>query len=184
MDEASAARISLPKDDLSRPLEATSGRAFGITPVLLQFRQTISSAEIRAGSSDTGNAGGIDRKAANVTSGRRGGISVSPLDRSFFAVCLYGGCQPINCCINGVTVRLFFMEQIELIDRRRNANAPVDKTIDTSSGIHGSLRNTRCYPPWPQAAIHRRSQHRKAGRMSLRFSPKSFQYLARLSQFG
>ena len=67
MDEASAARISLPKDDLSRPLEATSGRAFGITPVLLQFRQTISSAEIRAGSSDTGNAGGIDRKAANVT---------------------------------------------------------------------------------------------------------------------
>ena len=31
-------RISLPKDDLLRPLEATSGRAFGITPVLLQPR--------------------------------------------------------------------------------------------------------------------------------------------------
>jgi hypothetical protein len=86
--------------------------------------------------------------------------------------------------VHKMLVALFFMEQIELIDRRRNANAPVDKTIDTSSGIHGSLRNTRCYPPWPQAAIHRRSQHRKAGRMSLRFSPKSFQYLARLSQFG
>jgi hypothetical protein len=51
---------------MSRPLEATSGRAPGITPVLLQRCQTASSTEIRAGNTDTGHAGRIDRKAADA----------------------------------------------------------------------------------------------------------------------
>jgi hypothetical protein len=59
--------LVLSEDDMSRSLEATSGRASGITSVLLQFRQTPSRAEIRAGDSDAGHASGIERKAANVT---------------------------------------------------------------------------------------------------------------------
>src|SRR5439155_197496 len=59
-------RISLPEDDMSCPLEATSGRTSGITPVLLQFRQTTSGAQIRAGNSDAGHAGWTDRKAADA----------------------------------------------------------------------------------------------------------------------
>ena len=52
---------------MSRSLEATSGRASGIAAVLLQFRQTTSGAEIRAGNSDAGHTGWFDRKAADVT---------------------------------------------------------------------------------------------------------------------
>jgi hypothetical protein len=59
-------RISLPEDDMSCPLEATSGRTSGITPVLLQFRQTTSGAQIRVGNSDTGHAGWTDQKAADA----------------------------------------------------------------------------------------------------------------------
>jgi transposase-like protein/IS1 family transposase len=66
-DDPARLRVSLPEDDMSRPLEATSGRASGITSVLLQFRPTASGAEIRPGSSDAGYAGGIDRKAPDVT---------------------------------------------------------------------------------------------------------------------
>jgi hypothetical protein len=51
---------------MSRPLEETSRRASGTTAVLLQFRQTTSGPEIRAGTSDAGHAGRIDRKAANA----------------------------------------------------------------------------------------------------------------------
>jgi hypothetical protein len=59
--------IFLSENDMSRPLEATSGRASGITSVLLQFRASTQGAEIRAGHSDTSHAGGIDWKAADVT---------------------------------------------------------------------------------------------------------------------
>ncbi len=52
-----------PEDDMSRPLEATSG----ITSVLLQLRQTTSGAEIREGNTNAGHTGWIDRKAADVT---------------------------------------------------------------------------------------------------------------------
>jgi hypothetical protein len=52
---------------MSRPLEGTSGRASGIAALLLQFRSTASSVEIRAGHADAGHAGGFNRKAADVT---------------------------------------------------------------------------------------------------------------------
>jgi hypothetical protein len=52
---------------MSCPLEGASGRASGIASVLLQFRQTTSVLEIRAGNSDAGHAGWIGGKAANVT---------------------------------------------------------------------------------------------------------------------
>jgi IS1 family transposase len=46
-DDPARLGVSLPEDDMSCPLEATSGRAPGITSVLLQFRPTTSGAEIR-----------------------------------------------------------------------------------------------------------------------------------------
>src|SRR5215831_2400589 len=65
-DDPARFRISLPEDNMSRPLEGTSGRASGITAVLLQFRQTASGTEIRAGTSDASHAGRIDRKALTL----------------------------------------------------------------------------------------------------------------------
>jgi hypothetical protein len=47
---------------MSGPLDGTPGRPSGITEVLLQFRQTPSSAEIRAGTSDAGHTGWIDER--------------------------------------------------------------------------------------------------------------------------
>ena len=57
----------MPEDDMSRPLEGTSGRASGIAAVLLQFRSAASGAEIWAGHADAGHAGWINRKAADIT---------------------------------------------------------------------------------------------------------------------
>jgi hypothetical protein len=48
------------------PLQATSGRSFGIAAVLLQLRQTPSGAEIRAGASDAGHSSWIDQEAADA----------------------------------------------------------------------------------------------------------------------
>src|SRR5688572_16123530 len=56
-DDPARLRISLPKDDMSSPLEGTSGRASGIASVLLQFRQTTSGAKIRTGNPDAGHTG-------------------------------------------------------------------------------------------------------------------------------
>ena len=51
---------------MSRALQATSGRSFGIAAVLLQPRQTPSGAEIRAGASDAGHSSWIDQEAADA----------------------------------------------------------------------------------------------------------------------
>jgi hypothetical protein len=66
-DDLARLGVSVPEDDMSRPLEAPFGRASGIASVLLQFRPSAQGAEIRAGRSDTSYAGGIDRKATDVT---------------------------------------------------------------------------------------------------------------------
>jgi len=75
---------------MSRPLEATSGRALGITPVLLQFRQTAQGTEIRAGTSDAGHGGRIDRKAANASGDLLLGNSLSGIVRDRARVRLPG----------------------------------------------------------------------------------------------
>ena len=54
---------------MSRPLEATFGRASGIAALLLQFRAAASGTQIRAECADAGHAGRFDRKAADVTAG-------------------------------------------------------------------------------------------------------------------
>ena len=65
-DDPARLRVSMPEDDMSRSLEGTSGKPSGVASMLLQFRQTTSGAEIRAGSPDAGHAGWIDPKAADV----------------------------------------------------------------------------------------------------------------------
>ena len=75
---------------MSRPLEATSARAFGITLVLLQFRQTASGTEIRAGTSDASHTGWIDPKAANAAGGLLLGNSLSGIVRDRARVRLPG----------------------------------------------------------------------------------------------
>src|SRR5213593_4211453 len=55
------------RHNMSRPPEATFGRASGIASVPLQFRPSAQGAEIRTGRSDASHAGGIDRKATDVT---------------------------------------------------------------------------------------------------------------------
>jgi hypothetical protein len=87
-DDPARLRISLPEDDMSRPLEATSGRASGITAMLLQFRQTASGAEIRTGYSDASHAGWIDRKAADVPGDLRFGNRLSSNVRNRVGVCI------------------------------------------------------------------------------------------------
>src|SRR6267142_6761850 len=59
--------VSLPADDMSRPLEGASGRPPGVASMLLQFRQNPPGAEIRTRSPDAGHTGRIDQKAADVT---------------------------------------------------------------------------------------------------------------------
>ena len=66
-DDPARLGVSLPEDDMSRPLEGSSGRASGIAALLLQFRPAASGAEIRAGHADAGHAGWNKQKAANVT---------------------------------------------------------------------------------------------------------------------
>src|SRR5262249_34594053 len=78
-DDPARLRLSLPEDDMSCPLEGTTGRASGIASVLLQFRQTPSGAEIRAGNSDAGHTGRIDRKALDVTDDLRFGNRLSAI---------------------------------------------------------------------------------------------------------
>jgi hypothetical protein len=52
---------------MSGSLEAAPGGAPGVAEMLLQFRSPASGPEIRAGHADAGDAGGIERKAADVT---------------------------------------------------------------------------------------------------------------------
>ena len=52
---------------MSSPMEAMSRRPSGVASLLLQFRQTASGTEIRAGSSDTGDTGWFDQEAADAT---------------------------------------------------------------------------------------------------------------------
>ena len=65
-DDPARFSVSLPEDNMSRALQATSGRSFGIAAVLLQPRQTPSGAEIRAGASDAGHSSWIDQEAADA----------------------------------------------------------------------------------------------------------------------
>jgi hypothetical protein len=80
---------------MSRPLEGTSGRASGVTSVLLQFRQTTSGTEIRVGTSDAGRTSWIDRKAADVTGDLLFGNSLSGNLRVPARVCLL--CNIVLC---------------------------------------------------------------------------------------
>jgi hypothetical protein len=54
-DDPARLRVSMPENDMSRSLEGTSGKPSGVASMLLQFRQTTSGAEIRAGSPDAGH---------------------------------------------------------------------------------------------------------------------------------
>jgi len=68
-DDPARLRVSLPEHDMSRSLEATFGRAYGIAALLLQFRPAASGTQIRTEYADAGHAGRFDRKAADVTAG-------------------------------------------------------------------------------------------------------------------
>jgi hypothetical protein len=80
-DDPARLSVPLPEDDMSRPLEGTSGRASGVASMQLQFRQTTSGAEIRAGSSDADHTGRIDQKAADLTEHFLFGNSLSTIGR-------------------------------------------------------------------------------------------------------
>jgi len=80
-DDPPRLRVSLPEDDMSRPLDGASGRPHGVASMLLQFRQTTSGAEIRTRRPHASHTGRIDQKAADVTGDLHFGDGLSGIGR-------------------------------------------------------------------------------------------------------